>query len=58
MKLLFFNLKNYIVKVRIDTNTMNKATNHLFPILGYKFVGEIGLTGRDPLRFNCFEKYI
>ncbi|PRP75981.1 N-acetyltransferase [Planoprotostelium fungivorum] len=44
--------------VRMDTNTQNKATQQLFPKLGYRFTGEIGLRHRPGLRFVCFEKKI
>jgi GNAT superfamily N-acetyltransferase len=42
--------------LRIDTNTMNEATQKLFPKLGYVFAGEIGLSFRPGLRFYCYEK--
>jgi len=42
--------------LRIDTNTMNQATQKLFPKLGYVFSGEIGLNFRPGLRFYCYEK--
>jgi ribosomal protein S18 acetylase RimI-like enzyme len=42
--------------MRIDTNTSNKATQTLFPKLGYQFAGEIGLNFRPNLRFYCYEK--
>ncbi len=45
-----------IPTLRIDTNTNNKATQQLFPKLGYKFAGEIGLGFRPNLRFYCYEK--
>jgi GNAT superfamily N-acetyltransferase len=44
--------------LRIDTNTMNRETNQLFPRLGYRYSGEISLGFRPNLRFNCFEKRI
>ena len=44
--------------LRIDTNTSNQATQRLFPKLGYKFAGEIGLGFRPNLRFYCYEKRI
>jgi ribosomal protein S18 acetylase RimI-like enzyme len=44
--------------LRIDTNTSNLATQKLFPKLGYKFSGEIGLGFRPNLRFYCYEKRI
>jgi GNAT superfamily N-acetyltransferase len=47
-----------IGKLRIDTNTQNKATQKLFPKLGYSYVGEIGLGFRPNLRFYCYEKVI
>lgn len=42
--------------LRIDTNSMNRATQNLFPKLGYRFAGEIGLSYRPGLRFYCYEK--
>jgi ribosomal protein S18 acetylase RimI-like enzyme len=42
--------------VRVDTNTENAATQRLFPKLGYRFAGEIGLGMRPGLRFFCYEK--
>jgi ribosomal protein S18 acetylase RimI-like enzyme len=42
--------------VRVDTNTANAATQRLFPKLGYRFAGEIGLGMRPGLRFFCYEK--
>jgi ribosomal protein S18 acetylase RimI-like enzyme len=42
--------------VRVDTNTENAATQRLFPKLGYRFAGEIGLSMRPGLRFFCYEK--
>jgi N-acetylglutamate synthase-like GNAT family acetyltransferase len=42
--------------LRIDTNTKNKATQKLFPKLGYKLAGEIGFAFRPGLRFLCYEK--
>jgi GNAT superfamily N-acetyltransferase len=44
--------------LRIDTNTANKATQKLFPKLGYQFAGEIGLGFRPNLRFYCYEKKV
>jgi ribosomal protein S18 acetylase RimI-like enzyme len=44
--------------VRVDTNTENAATQRLFPKLGYRFAGEIGLGMRPGLRFFCYEKAI
>jgi ribosomal protein S18 acetylase RimI-like enzyme len=44
--------------VRIDTNTENAATQRLFPKLGYRLAGEIGLGIRPGLRFFCYEKII
>lgn len=45
-----------IKTLRIDTNTSNQATQQLFPKLGYKYAGEIGLGFRPNLRFYCYEK--
>jgi ribosomal protein S18 acetylase RimI-like enzyme len=42
--------------LRVDTNTQNEATQHLFPRLGYVLAGEIGLGFRPGLRFRCYEK--
>jgi ribosomal protein S18 acetylase RimI-like enzyme len=42
--------------VRVDTNTQNKATQRLFPKLGYRLAGEIDLQIRPGLRFFCYEK--
>jgi ribosomal protein S18 acetylase RimI-like enzyme len=45
-------------QVRLDTNTQNQATQRLFPKLGYRLVGEIGLRFRPGLRFFCYEKLL
>jgi ribosomal protein S18 acetylase RimI-like enzyme len=42
--------------LRVDTNTQNEATQRLFPKLGYRLAGEIGLQIRPGLRFFCYEK--
>ncbi|MCJ8210207.1 GNAT family N-acetyltransferase [Mucilaginibacter sp. RS28] len=42
--------------LRVDTNTQNKATQALFPKLGYILSGEIGLGFRPGLKFLCYEK--
>ncbi|GAB2690237.1 hypothetical protein GCM10027037_11470 [Mucilaginibacter koreensis] len=42
--------------LRIDTNSENKATQKLFPKLGYNLAGEITLAFREGLRFFCYEK--
>lgn len=42
--------------LRVDTNSENVATQRLFPKLGYRFAGEIGLRYRPGLRFFCYEK--
>ena len=42
--------------LRVDTNSENTATQRLFPKLGYRFAGEIGLAFRPGLRFFCYEK--
>jgi len=44
--------------LRIDTNSENQATQRLFPKLGYRFAGEIGLKYRPGLRFFCYEKQL
>ncbi|WP_421944994.1 GNAT family N-acetyltransferase [Pedobacter sp.] len=44
--------------LRVDTNTENKATNALFPKLGYDFSGEISLAKRPGLRFFCYQKLL
>ncbi|MFI5453086.1 GNAT family N-acetyltransferase [Pedobacter sp. UC225_61] len=49
-------IARHISLLRIDTNTMNEATQKLFPKLGYIFAGEIGLSFRPGLRFYCYEK--
>jgi ribosomal protein S18 acetylase RimI-like enzyme len=51
-------LERDITKLRIDTNSNNKATRLLFPKLGYEFAGEIGLKFRPNLRFYCYEKIL
>jgi ribosomal protein S18 acetylase RimI-like enzyme len=45
-----------IAVLRVDTNTQNKATQRLFPKLGYRLAGEISLELRPGLRFFCYEK--
>ncbi len=45
-----------ITVLRVDTNTQNEATQRLFPKLGYRLAGEIGLKTRPGLRFFCYEK--
>lgn len=47
-----------LMKVRVDTNVVNQATNKLFPKLGYVFAGEISLAGKTGMRFNCYEKVV
>ncbi len=44
--------------LRVDTNSENKATQALFPKLGYAFGGEITLAKRPGLRFFCYEKLL
>jgi GNAT superfamily N-acetyltransferase len=51
-------IKRGINLLRIDTNTTNQATQRLFPKLGYRFAGEIGLGFRPNLRFYCYEKKV
>jgi hypothetical protein len=45
-----------IKTLRVDTNTANKATQSLFPKMGYRFAGEMGLQFRPGLKFYCYEK--
>ena len=45
-------------RLRVDTNSENTATQRLFPKLGYRFAGEIGLRCRPGLRFFCYEKLL
>lgn len=45
-----------IKTLRVDTNTANKATQSLFPKMGYRFAGEMGLHFRPGLKFYCYEK--
>jgi GNAT superfamily N-acetyltransferase len=45
-----------IIVLRVDTNTLNAATQRLFPKLGYQLAGEIDLQFRPGLRFFCYEK--
>lgn len=47
-----------VAVVRVDTNTENAPTQRLFPKLGYRLAGEIGLGMRPGLRFLCYEKLI
>ena len=47
-----------ITFLRVDTNSENKATQALFPKLGYTFSGEIGLAKRPGLRFYCYQKIV
>jgi GNAT superfamily N-acetyltransferase len=49
-------IRRGIKLLRIDTNVANEATNRLFPKLGYRFAGEIGLSFRPNLRFYCYQK--
>ncbi|MEG9435509.1 GNAT family N-acetyltransferase [Edaphobacter sp. HDX4] len=44
--------------IRTDTNSENKATQRLFPSMGYRFAGEISLRARPGLRFLCYEKLL
>jgi GNAT superfamily N-acetyltransferase len=45
-----------IMVLRVDTNTANQATQGLFPKMGYRFAGEMGLEFRPGLKFYCYEK--
>jgi ribosomal protein S18 acetylase RimI-like enzyme len=51
-------LERRFAVVRVDTNTENTATQRLFPKLGYRLAGEIGLGMRPGLRFLCYEKTV
>jgi ribosomal protein S18 acetylase RimI-like enzyme len=51
-------LERRFAVVRVDTNTENTATQRLFPKLGYRLAGEIGLGIRPGLRFLCYEKTV
>lgn len=42
--------------LRTDTNSNNKATQKLFPTLGYIYKGNITLALRPGLNFYCYEK--
>lgn len=42
--------------LRVDTNTENRATQQLFPRLGYQLAGELTLDFRPGLRFLGYEK--
>jgi len=42
--------------LRVDTNVQNTAAHKLFPKLGYRLAGEIGLSFRPGMRFFCYEK--
>ena len=47
-----------IAYLRVDTNSANRATQQLFPKLGYAYVGDITLDFRPGLRFVCYEKVL
>ncbi|MGN6640017.1 MAG: GNAT family N-acetyltransferase [Mucilaginibacter sp.] len=49
-------IRRNIKTLRIDTNSANKATQKLFPKMGYIYSGEIDLAFRPGLRFYCYEK--
>ncbi|PBQ34851.1 GNAT family N-acetyltransferase [Sphingobacteriaceae bacterium] len=49
-------IRRNIKTLRVDTNSMNTATQKLFPKMGYTFAGEIDLSYRPNLRFYCYEK--
>ena len=44
--------------VRVDTNSMNKAMQHILQGLGYQFIGPLKLTGRETLEFVGYEKFL
>jgi ribosomal protein S18 acetylase RimI-like enzyme len=45
-----------MAKVLTDTSIQNEATQRLFPKMGYRLAGEIGLSYRPGLRVLCYEK--
>jgi ribosomal protein S18 acetylase RimI-like enzyme len=45
-----------IAVLRVDTNSENRATQRLFPKLGYTLAGETGFSFRPGLGFLCYEK--
>jgi len=49
-------IRHNIALIRMDTNTVNRATQNLFMKLGYHLGGEITLLKRPDLRFMAFEK--
>jgi len=44
--------------VRVDTNSQNAAMHHIFDGLGYKFLGDLALAGRENMTFHGFEKFL
>jgi GNAT superfamily N-acetyltransferase len=42
--------------VRVDTNSENEAMHHIFKSLGYDFLGDLVLAGREGMTFHAFEK--
>lgn len=44
--------------LRVDTNSENKATQALFPKLGYQYSGKISLKKKPELYYFCYEKRI
>lgn len=45
-----------ITVLRVDTSVTNRATQRLFPKLGYSLSGEISLDHRPGQKFLCFER--
>lgn len=43
-------------KVLTDTSVQNEAAQRLFPKMGYRLAGEIGLSYRPGLRLLCYER--
>lgn len=43
-------------RVLTDTSMQNEAAQRLFPRMGYRLAGEIGLSYRPGLRVLCYEK--
>eukprot|EP01103_Thecamoeba_quadrilineata_P007918 TRINITY_DN17738_c0_g1_i1.p1 TRINITY_DN17738_c0_g1~~TRINITY_DN17738_c0_g1_i1.p1 ORF type:complete len:169 (-),score=23.88 TRINITY_DN17738_c0_g1_i1:201-707(-) len=50
--------RNGVKFVRVDTNKNNKATQSLFPKLGYRFCGEVNFPLYPGQVFLCYEKKV
>ena len=51
-------IERFVKILRVDTSSVNAATQKLFPGLGYTFAGEITLRFRPGQTFFCYEKRI